>query len=430
MPITRIKVDNFRSFQSIDIDLRKLNIVVGTNASGKSNFVQIFRFLNDAVEQGLENAISIQGGQDYITNAKIRAEQKSSIEMHFSPELDTEIPWPIPVRKSARKTLAPQIISGSFRIEIGFKRRGKGIKTVESTLTLATRIYSYKRKGKSFVRHEDMGSEVRLTIKGSNLRKKATILMESSGENILSENDLFPETLRRWLDLGGGRYDLPLAKYLSYLILPHIVGGTAIYDFDPKMAKRGAQITGRVELEGDGSNLALVLRRVVKDKSREKKFLTLISDLLPFIDRIGTQDSADKSVLVKAKERYYPKTFVYAPFMSDGTINVIALVLALYFSYKPLIIIEEPERNIHPYLIDKVMDMMDDASNKTQIIVTTHNAVLVGNADPQNVILMSRDSDGFSRVSRPCQKEEVKEFLRKEIGLGELLEQNLLEDLT
>jgi len=47
--------------------------------------------------------------------------------------------------------------------------------------------------------------------------------------------------------------------------------------------------------------------------------------------------------------------------ISDGTINIIALLVALYFEKKPLAIIEEPERNIHPYLISRVVDMMKDA---------------------------------------------------------------------
>src|SRR5215218_7903323 len=58
MAITKIKVSNFKSFDELEIDLRPLNVVVGGNASGKSNFLEIFRFLRAIWDHGLENAVS------------------------------------------------------------------------------------------------------------------------------------------------------------------------------------------------------------------------------------------------------------------------------------------------------------------------------------------------------------------------------------
>jgi predicted ATP-dependent endonuclease of OLD family len=70
---------------------------------------------------------------------------------------------------------------------------------------------------------------------------------------------------------------------------------------------------------------------------------------------------------------------------------------------------------------------MKDASIKKQIIVTTHNPEMVKNADLENILLVSRDKDGFSTISRPAEKEEVKTFLKNEIGIEDLYVQNLLE---
>jgi hypothetical protein len=71
--------------------------------------------------------------------------------------------------------------------------------------------------------------------------------------------------------------------------------------------------------------------------------------------------------------------------------------------------------------------MMKDASQKKQIIVTTHNSEIVKHMDLENLLLMSRDEKGFSMISRPADKEEVKTFLKNEIGIEELYVQNLLE---
>jgi predicted ATPase len=91
-----------------------------------------------------------------------------------------------------------------------------------------------------------------------------------------------------------------------------------------------------------------------------------------------------------------------------------------------LTIIEEPERNIHPYLISRVVEMMKEASQKKQIIVTTHNPEIIRHADLESILLISRDKEGFSTISRPSEKEEVKTFLDNEIGIEELYIQDLL----
>jgi len=51
----------FKSFEELDIELESFNVLIGANASGKSNFVYNLKFLNDVVKSGSDNAISMQG---------------------------------------------------------------------------------------------------------------------------------------------------------------------------------------------------------------------------------------------------------------------------------------------------------------------------------------------------------------------------------
>jgi predicted ATPase len=201
----------------------------------------------------------------------------------------------------------------------------------------------------------------------------------------------------------------------------------AIFDFDPKLPKRAVQITGKAELEEDGSNLALILKRVTEDPEKNRMFSNLVSDLLPFVENIGVEKFSDKSMLFKVREKYCSRDFVPASMVSDGTITVALLVLALFFVSKPTIVIEEPERNLHPALIGPLVSMMKDASKTRQIIVTTHNPLLVKHAGIENLLLVSRDQKGFSVIVRPRDKQEVRTFLENEIGIDELFTQNLLE---
>lgn len=71
--------------------------------------------------------------------------------------------------------------------------------------------------------------------------------------------------------------------------------------------------------------------------------------------------------------------------------------------------------------------MMKDASERKQIIITTHNPEIVKYAGIENILLISWDTDGFSTITRPSEKKELKSFLENEMGIEELYVQNLLE---
>jgi predicted ATPase len=202
--------------------------------------------------------------------------------------------------------------------------------------------------------------------------------------------------------------------------------GIAIYDFDPKLPKKATPITGKADLEEDGSNLAIVLKNIIENGDQKRKLENLLGDLLPFVAGLEVEKFADKSLLFSLRETYAKKQSLPASLISDGTINITALIAALYFEKKPVAIIEEPERNIHPSLISKLVAMMKDASQGKQIIVTTHNPEVVRHADIGDVLLVSRNGDGFSTISRPSENNEVKVFLQNEMGLEELFVENLL----
>jgi predicted ATPase len=200
----------------------------------------------------------------------------------------------------------------------------------------------------------------------------------------------------------------------------------AIFDFDAKLPKRATSIVGKADLEPDASNLAIVLRNILQDERQREKLGLLIRDLLPFVDDLKVERFADKSLLISVKERFTQESYLPASFLSDGTIHLTALIIALYFTKPPVVIIEEPERNIHPHLISKVAALLADASRTKQVIVTTHSPELVKHARLEDLLLVRRDAEGFSRISRPAENEELKAFLENDLGVDELYVQNLL----
>ena len=64
----------------MEISLNDFNVLIGANASGKSNFILIFQFLKDFINHELDNAMSMQGGTEYLRNMKIDASEPFFIE--------------------------------------------------------------------------------------------------------------------------------------------------------------------------------------------------------------------------------------------------------------------------------------------------------------------------------------------------------------
>jgi len=201
----------------------------------------------------------------------------------------------------------------------------------------------------------------------------------------------------------------------------------AIYDFDAKLPKRATSITGLRELEENGSNLSIVLKNISDNKEKKRKFLNLIGELLPFIKDFNVRDLADKSVLFTVNEDYAAaKSFLPASFISDGTVNMLALIVALYFEDKAPIVFEEPERNIHAHLISNLVNMFKDVSRSKQLIITTHNPEIVRFVSQEHLYLVSRNEQGYTEIHRPSEFEEIQLFLENDIGIEELYIQDLL----
>lgn len=410
--------EKLKSFKDLDIELGGFNVLIGRNASGKSNFVQIFKFLRDVVSHGLKNAISIQGGIEYLRNVNIGPGDEFSLEVTS----DAEMKFSFGAKKEGIRLETSEIV---YKFNIEFNNKGNGFRITEDKLTIGCDLTRLVKENETIEEKEGLGKgEIDISnVNGSietNYNVPEAEKVEEYAGYFISPRFLAAEPLE------------PGTVLLESLISPIMFGintifeSIAVYNFEPRGPKEGVRITGRMELDEDGKNLAIVLNSIKEDRDKERKFSNLLRDVLPFVEDFDVKTYADKSLLFELREKYAPDFYFPACFVSDGTINIAALIIALYFEEKPLIVIEEPERNIHPYLISKVVDMMKDASQKRQVVVTTHNPEIVRYADLENILLISRDKQGFSNISRPGEKEEVKTFLENEIGIADLYVKDLL----
>ena len=103
------------------------------------------------------------------------------------------------------------------------------------------------------------------------------------------------------------------------------------------------------------------------------------------------------------------------------------MILALYFEERSnIIILEEPERNIHPKLLANLISAAEDVSKEKQIIITTHNPEFLKHANINDIRLVDRDIDGKTKINAPADNLIVKEFLKNDLGIDDLFLQGLL----
>ena len=406
--IKKIKISNFKSFKEETIELDSFNVIIGSNASGKSNLISIFKFIDDIIHLGLENAISMQSGEEYITNINIGNEKPLSIELSFdlmSHPISSLEPF------FHNNDNDEDIVGKDLEIKFSIDFTEKPYRIIKDIVTITLDV----QKNDSIV---DTGQIIFES-------KNGKIIVDSTVEQIkLNTRMLQMMTRYRNTNKSSLLLENRFLALLDFFMISPI--NFRIFDFDPKLLKRASPITGKIQLNSNGSNLAIVLKRIMARPGTSRFFYDILSTALPFIKHITSENFIDKSILLKISEVYNEKNYLPASLISDGTANVTALITALFFEISSTTIIEEPERNIHPSLLTDIVSLMQEASKNTQVIITTHNPEMVKQAGTKNLILIHRGNDGFSKIIKPKDSIRVQEFLKNEMDLADLYIQNLL----
>ena len=415
MAISEINIKNFKSFNKLDIELGHFSVIIGANGSGKSNFVQIFKFLREIIKSDLSNAIQMQGGIRYLKNIKLSKNQSFSLSIINKYSESSFLLYD----KNTQFNIGIQPSQFRYEFNIDFLKRGMNYTIVKDILNIKCKTVKFEKKKPKII--EKSGNiEFIYTRKNGNIR----LDLKNPNKLPINEKDILPPLKLFKIPLKSLIIEIP---FISYPFIYDELKDIKTYNFDPILSKKATPITGKSQLEEDGSNLSIALQKNIKNPKNKRKLYNLISDLLPFISRLGVDKIADKSILFKVKEVYSENIYLPALFISDGTLNILSMIIALYFEPNKIIIIEEPERHLHPFLLSKVVEMMKDASKDKQIIITTHNPEIVKYAGIENLYLISRGSDGFSKITRPADKKEINQFLKEDIGLDQLFIDQILE---
>lgn len=348
-----IQLTNFLSFgpQSEEIELRPLNILIGANGSGKSNFLEAFSLIQAMPsESGPHRRISEGGG---INEWVYKGTGGDGVAL-IAPT----------VHSKADQTLLHHMFfsetAQSFSLQAEF------INVVSRVFDTEGLIYEFKKLMNGTIVIRRSGGLVKSTISEPN----SSILSQ------LQDSVVYPEITF----LGQVYKKIRIYREWSF-------GRSSTLRKAQKPDQPG------IWLEPDLSNLGVFLSRLQSDLKTKKKLKEFIGNIYGGVEDFNIQLAGGYAEIVFQENEFTTP----ATRLSDGTLKFLCLLAILLDpSPPPLICIDEPELGLHPDLIIELADLLRDASTRTQLIITTHSETLIDcfSDQPEVVMVCDRDQNG------------------------------------
>lgn len=410
-----IQVQFFKSIGKTTIEINDLAVFVGKNAAGKSNIVSIFKFLRDLAGKGFQTAVQQQGGRENLFNAFTNNNENIILNIQFE--------------RDNRAYLQYEEFSGEFTAiqhqidieETNDNYNNHDIFTINIDIDSLT-LPAYPPPTDYFI-------EGQIIISKSNTNSLSYSLRLSEYNSELSTPSyISPSSNITTNETEFKRKSLIDIEPLWGRMVGNFYSSIGIYDFIPKSIKSAIHTTGNATLDEDGGNINIILQNILQDEEKRRTFMNLVRYVLPFIDDVEIEVPRNGLAMPIIRENYSEKFRLPAEFFSDGTATVIAIIVALFFEENSIVVIEEPERYVHPAIMDKLATLFEDAARTKKVVVTTHSPDLIRHLKPEHVQLVSRDKDHFTQIRRVTEDEEIKSFLAGEMQLDDLMVNNFFED--
>lgn len=361
--ISKLTIKGYKSIRNLeDFELRNLNILIGPNGGGKSNFIEFFSFLRAISKGRSQYFVTHQGGADRILylGSKITKELVGSIT-------------------------SSGILSWEFKL---FPSKVDELLFYEEEVTGGFSSLSTK-----WAREFEHGfHESTLFSKGN------------------AERDKYVENIRN-------RIQPVIESWIIY----HFHDTSDFAAVKKPCSKRDYEY-----LRPDASNLTAFLLQLKKKHQREYTSIREVIQLAaPFFDEFLLREKEDKDdVLLEWRQKGSDYPF-HPSQISDGTLRFICLATALLQPNPPsTILLDEPELGLHPYALTLLAGLIQKASLKTQVIIATQSASLISHLDPADIIVVEQKNEEsiFKRLPLEKLKQWIDDYSLGELWEMNLLE--------
>jgi predicted ATPase len=381
--IEYLRVQNYRALRDLELkDITPLTVFLGPNGSGKSTIFDVFAFLSECFQSGLRRAWDKRG--------------------RFRELRTRGINEPIVIELKYRENPKSPIITYHLAID----EDSKGPYIAEEWLQ-----WRRGQKGQPF-KFLDFKEGSGQVISGDKPDEQDTRIPEQlSARDVLAVNTLGQFTkhprvsaLRQFIT----------GWYLSYLSADNT---------------RGTPEAGPQErLSATGDNLPNVIQYLKEQHPKHLgTILQTLSSRIPQLERVNTDVMADGRLLLQIKDAPFDRP-ILAKFASDGTLKMLAYLTVLYDPDPPQLIgIEEPENQLHPRLLYELSEECRSATANSQLMVTTHSPFFINTLRPEEVRVLYRDENGYTRAKRTADMRGIKEFIENGARLGDLWMENFFD---
>ena len=380
--IRELRLDGFLSFppDSPAFELRALNVLIGPNGSGKSNLIEALELLS-VTPGDLAATVRVGGGPaEYLWKGHPRSES-AEIEAVFAEGTPTGRPLRYRLRFTPVQSRMEILDEAIEELEPKHGERD---------------VYFYYRfqDGYPVLNIKDhAGNTLERRLQRQDLLPDQSVLAQRKDPEQYPEVTWTGRTfgaIRTFREWTFGRY-VPLRQ--------------------PQPADLSED-----GLLPDNSNLALVLNQI--EHCGDTRMENLLRQFFPRSERMSTKVSSG-SVQFSLHESGLSSP-IPAIRLSDGTMRFLALLATLLSpSPPPLLCIEEPELGLHPDALALLADLLVEASERMQLVVTTHSDALVSALTSHPDAIVACERIGPGTVLRRLEPEKLAEWL-DEYRLGDL----------
>lgn len=393
MQIEAIRLKNFRAFQDVTLkDIPRFCVLVGANGTGKSTLFSVFAFLRDAMTTNLSAALGRLGGSRGLQEVRSRGTT-----------------GPIEIEIKLRTVLAnkrSQLITYELQID-----------ELNGRPAVAREILKYRRGSSGQPWH---------FLDFSNGSGEA---VTNELDSVTDEKELKREqqTLKS-PDILAIKGLAQFERFPAVVALGNLIENWHLSDFHISRVRPEAEAGYAEHLSREGENLSLVVEYL--HKHHPQAFKTILSRLqvrVPGVTKVESKTTEEGRVLLKFQDGAFEDPFL-ARYVSDGTIKMLAYLVLLFDpTPHPLLCVEEPENQLYPSLLwDLAEEFRAYAVRGGQVFVTTHSPDFLNAVGLDEVFWLVK-KDGYTRVQRARDDEQLKAYMSEGDQMGYLWKQGLFE---
>ena len=374
--IKSLRVENYRALRCVELDdLRPMTVLMGPNGSGKSTVFDVFNFLSDCFQYGLRHAWDRRGrGRELKTRG---TSGPIVFELKYKENQDApKITYHLAIDEGVK---GPEVVEEWLQW-----RRGSTGKPF--------RFLEFQR---------GIGRAVSGDVPDSEAQRKDTPLRSPDliAVNTLGQLAEHPRV--------AALRDFITDWYVSYLSI----------DQTRSQPEAGPQ----ERLSKGGENLPNVIQ-YLKERHPERleKIFEVLRQRIPRLQQVDADVMADGRLLMQIKDAPFEQP-ILSKYASDGTLKMLAYLTVLYDPEPPRFIgIEEPENFLHPRLLPELAEECRAAAERSQLMITTHSPFFLNAMRADEVRVLYRDEEGFTRAVRAAEIPGVTEQIRAGGELGYL----------